>query len=157
MERYVNQLIEDIQDAAHLAPESFKFSSDDIEFMAQIIEAENTPPISSEKLMGLMYIQFPPSDRLTIRQMIDLNKAIERTLVTFRVFVELPGTVPVSLRYEMIRGLFKEDFQIKKGLNTHLDFCSGNCAPCSIADYCGINIENKKRAAKQTPENFQNI
>jgi len=148
MEKYVSQLIEDIQDAARYAPENVEFSSNDEEFMSQIIEAEKTPPISSEKLMGLMYIQFPPSDRLTIRQMIELNKAIEKMFVAFRIFVELPGTVPVPLRYELIRGLFKEKFQIKKGLNTHLDFCSGDCPPCAIAEYCRINIENKKKATK---------
>jgi len=154
MEKYVSQLIEDIQDATRYAPEDVEFSSNDEEFMGQIVEAENTPPISSEKLMGLMYIQFPPAEKLTTRQMIELNKAIEKTFVAFRIFIELPGTVPIQLRYELIRGLFKEKFQIKKGLNYHLDFCSGDCPPCAIADYCRINIENKKKAAKQTPEGF---
>jgi hypothetical protein len=145
MEEYVNQLIEDIKEAALLAPEPVVFSSNDEEFMTQIAEAENTPPISSEKLMGLMYLQFPPSERLTIRQMIELNKAIEKMFVAFKIYIELPGTVPVPLRYEMIRGLFKEKFHIKKGLNCHLDFCSGDCPPCAIADYCSINLENKKK------------
>ena len=145
MEEYVNQLIEDINEAALLAPEQVVFSSNDEEFMTQIAVAENTPPISSEKLMGLMYLQFPPSERLSIEQMIALNNAIEKTFVAFKIFIELPDTVPVPLKYEMIRGLFKEKFHIKNGLNCHLDFCSGDCPPCAIADYCIINLENKKK------------
>lgn len=146
MEEYVNRLIEDIKEAALLAPEQVVFSSNDEEFIAQITEAENTPPVSSEKLMGLMYLQFPPSERLTVEQMMALNKAIEETFGAFKIFIELPGTVPVTLRYEMIRGLFKEKFHIMNGLNCHLDFCSGDCTPCAIADYCSINLENKKKS-----------
>ena len=146
MEKYVTQLIEDIMEAAKWAPESFEFSTNDEEFMGQIVEAESAPPVSSEKLMGLMYLQFPPSERLTIGQMIALNKAIEETFWVFKIFIELPEAVPVTLRYEMIRGLFKEKFHIMNGLNCHLDFCSGDCPPCAIADYCSINLENKKKS-----------
>jgi hypothetical protein len=145
MEKYVSQLIEDIQDAEQLAPELVVFSANDEEFMVQIIEAENSLPTSSEKLMGLMYIQFPPSNMLTITQMQDLNRVVEKMFVAFRIFIELPDAVPIPLRYEMIRGLFKEELKLKKGLNTHLDFCTGVCPPCVIADYCRINIENKKK------------
>jgi len=148
MEEYISLLIEEILDAARYAPENFEFSTSDEEFMIQMIESENTPPISPEKLMGLMYIQFPPSEKLTNQQMQELNKAIEKTFMSFRMFVELPDEVPVKLRYELLRDLFKDKFNIKKGMNTHYDFCSGDCPPCLIADYCKINIENKKKAIK---------
>lgn len=148
MEEYVKQLIEDINDAALLAPEQVVFSTKEEEFIAQITEAENTPPVSSEKLMGLIYLQFPPSERLTIEQMIAINEAIEEMFAAFKIFIELPVAVPVTLRYELIRDLFKEEFHIMKGLNCHLDFCSGDCPPCAIADYCQINIENKKKGNK---------
>jgi hypothetical protein len=145
MEKYVTQLIEDIIEAAKWAPESFEFSTNDEEFMGQIVEAESAPPVSSEKLMGLMYIQFPPSEKLTINQMMDITKAIEKTFAAFRMYIELPDAVPTPLRYELIRDLFKEKFHLIKGMNHHFDFCSGDCEPCAIADYCKINIENKKK------------
>lgn len=148
MEEYVKLLIEDIREAARLAPDEFIFSTNDEEFMAQIVEAENTAPVSSEKLLGLMYIQLPPSDRLTIEQMKDLNIELEKTFTAFRMYIELPEAVPVTLRYELIRDLFKDKFQFRKGLNLHLDFCSGNCPPCPIADYCAVNIQNKAKSHK---------
>ena len=148
MEEYVNQLIEDIKEAALLAPEQVVFSTKEEEFIAQITEAENTPPVSSDKLMGLMYLQFPPAERLTIEQMIAINEAIEEMFEAFKIFIELPEAVPVTLRYELIRDLFKEEFHIMKGLNYHLDFCSGDCPSCAIADYCKINLENKSKGLK---------
>jgi len=142
MQNYINHLIEDLKDAKQLAPEALAFSPVYEEFEEQMLAIENAPDVSYEKLMGLTFEQFPPSTMLTEEQMLSLINALEDTFESFNICVDLPQEVPLKLKYDLIRDLFKEKLHFMPGFTCHFDFCSGYCPGCEIALYCKNRIED---------------
>src|ERR1035437_6525116 len=141
MQNYINHLLEDIRQAKQMAPEKPEFSEDYEEFEAQMLAIENAPEITYEKLMGLTYEQFPPSNRLNDAQMMNLIEDIIDTFQAFDMWIDLPDAVPLAEKYELIRELFNEKINFMPGFSCHFDFCSGSCEGCKIEDYCPSNLE----------------
>lgn len=147
MQNYINQLIEDLKKSKLAAPESPVLSEDYEEFEEQMLEIENAPDTNSDKLMGLSYEQFPPSEMLNEQQMQELINAIADTFNAYNMCADFPERMPLKMRYELLRDIFKEDIQYMPGFTHHYDFCTGNCEDCKIAEYCNVKdeiIENDK-------------
>jgi len=144
MQNYVNQLLIDIRQAKLKAPEKPVFSDNYEEYNTQMLAVENTPDITCEKLMGLTYEQFPPSNQLNDGQMTNLIETITDTFEAFDMWIDLPEGIPLTEKYDMIRDLFKEKFSYMPGFSCHFDFCSGTCETCKIEHYCPSNLENSE-------------
>ena len=142
MQNYVDHLLDDLKKAKQLAPEKPEFSEDYEEFDAQMLAIENAPAITYEKLMGLSYDLFPPSDMLTELQMTDLIDSITDTFEAFDMWIDIPDAVPLADKYDMIHDLFNEKVNFMPGFSCHFDFCSGSCEDCKIAAYCPTNLED---------------
>lgn len=142
MQKYIDSLVEDIKEAKRLAPPPFQFSEEYEEFESQMLEAENTPPVTSEQLMDLSPNQFPPSDKLTDNQMIEVINTLEETFDAFCIYIDLPDGVPTKLHYELLCEILNEDINLMPGFTHHYDFCSGYCPDCKISTYCNSKIDD---------------
>lgn len=135
MDRYIQQLIDDLAEAeANPVPEpDFGTSYEDFEkVMLQLELAPNTP---SEQLVNVSYEQLPPTEKLNKIQMQNLLIAIFNALSAKGISVCIPGKgAPVELIYTEIRNMFKDGFHAMPGWT--IDFCSGWCPECAFADYC---------------------
>ncbi len=134
MQRYIQQLIEDLNNAE---TERIEDPSGDNyeEFIEMMTKLENGEKVSAKKLLGVSYEELPPPDMLTIQQTQDLLLAMLNALEAKGTSVSFPGNgAPVKLAYNELRNEFKEGFNSFPGWT--IDFCSGWCPDCAFLDYC---------------------
>ena len=135
MDRYIQQLIEDLAEAeANPIPEpDFGVSYEDFERV--MLQLEQSPKVQSEYFLNVGFEQLPPVDKLNKIQIQNLLIAIFNALSAKGTNVSIPGNgVPVEVVYVQIRDMFKEGFNSMPGWT--IDFCSGWCPECAFADYC---------------------
>jgi hypothetical protein len=136
MQRYIDQLIEDLREARKHVPSEPKFSEDYEEFEEQMFAIETAPDVPMKKLFGVGYEELPPPAKLTEEQMQLLIDAILDAWEAFNCSVDFPENVPLKLKYELIRDEFADSIHYMPGYSMHYDFCSGWCPECKIIDYC---------------------
>ena len=138
MQRYINQLIQDLQAAKKNVPQDPQLGTEESyeEFEAKMFAIETAPNVSSKQLYGVSFEELPPKERLTEDQMQQLYDALVDTMEAFNCSIDFPEGVPLHLRYEMLRDTFAEPVQHMPGFTHHYDFCSGWCPDCKLIDYC---------------------
>jgi len=135
MQKYINQLIEDLNKAEANPTEDIEFSNDYEEFVEQMKSIEEATYEPAEKVLGISYIELPPADRLNKQQIQKLMTAILNALSAKGTEVVFPGNaIPVELAYTQLREHFKEGFYATPGWT--IDFCSGYCPDCPFKNYC---------------------
>lgn len=135
MERYIEQLIEDLGNAeADPTPET-DFGTSYEEFEKQMHQIEEWRTVPAKKMVNVSFEELPPVEKLTREQIQKLLIAIFNALAAKGTNVSIPGNgAPVELIYVEIREKFKEGFHAMPGWV--IDFCSGWCPDCAFADYC---------------------
>lgn len=139
MQRYIDQLIEDLRQAKNHVPPEPKLSKDYEEFEEQMFAIETAPDIPAKKLFGVAFHELPPPEKLTDAQMQQLIDAIADTWEAFNIDIYFIDEIPLPLRYEIVRDEFASDIHYMPGWSMTFDFCAYWCPDCKIADYC----ENK--------------
>jgi hypothetical protein len=157
MKRYIEQLIEDLNEAKKRIPDEIKFSEDYEEFEEQMLSVENSPDITMEALFGISMIQLPPADKLTEEQMQLLTEAILDTWAAFSLSADFPGDLPIKLQYELLRGQFEEKIHYMPGWTHHFNFCIIDCETCLINEYCDMKEDlNNVDDDMESIENWEN-
>ena len=157
MERYIEQLIEELKKAEENPTPEPDFGNTYEEFastMLQIEEEENSP---AEQLVNVSYQELPPTERLNHQQIEQLLEAIIRALSAKGTIVSVPGDdVPAELVYTELRKRFQEGFRAMPGWV--IDFCSGDCPGCAFVDYCETAKElwPKEKLEKEKLERREN-
>lgn len=137
MQKYINQLIEELNKAESNPIEEIQLSEDFEDFVKQMRLIEDARYEPAENVVGVSYIELPPAEKLTTDQIQQLMIAILNALSAKGTSVTFPGNgIPVELAYSQLREHFKEGFHPMPGWT--IDFCSGCCPDCAFADYCDI-------------------
>ncbi len=135
MQRYIDQLIEDLRNARQNVPKAPDFGENNENFeaaMDAILHAPEKPP---KQNFGVSYEELPPPERLSHTQMETLVKEIILTIEAFGMFVEFHSpNVPIELKYKLLRKTFAKKMPYMPGW--HFDFCSGNCPDCELSAFC---------------------
>ncbi|MEA3494438.1 MAG: hypothetical protein U9R42_00190 [Bacteroidota bacterium] len=135
MQKYINQLIEDLKEAEANPVQEIEFSEDYDEFVKQMKLIEEATHEPAENVLGIGYIELPPVERLSKAQIQQLMIAILNALSAKGTEITFPGNnIPVELAYSQLREKFKEGFYSMPGWI--IDFCSGYCPDCAFKDYC---------------------
>ncbi|MBN2662935.1 MAG: hypothetical protein JXR68_04735 [Bacteroidales bacterium] len=144
MQRYIEQIIQDLQDAKNNVPPDPELEKTESyeEFAEKMFAIETAPSQPMKKLFGVNYEKLPPPEKLTNEQMQQLIDAIEDTFSEFNIGIDFKDEIPIKLKYEVLRDEFEDDFLYMHGFHTTIDFCDGWCPECKIADYCDIKYEN---------------
>jgi len=138
MQRYIEQLIEDLQNAKkNVLPEP-DFGNSYKEFEAKMFAIETAPSVPTKQIYGVSFEELPPPEKLTIEQMQQLINAISDTWEAFSIGTMCPDGVPVELQYEVMRDSFANDVHYMPGFSSDFDFCIYWCEGCKIAQYCEI-------------------
>jgi hypothetical protein len=127
MERYVTQLIEDLQ-AAHTmkVPAMYTAYGDD------------TPKGSFEKFFGIESIVFPPAEKLSESQQIALSNAITELLDAHRYILNITmiKDLPASVLYQYLVKMWTESlYYVTDGL-AGLEFCDNDPEKCGLYEWC---------------------
>ena len=133
MEKYVRQLLTDLQEAKSRKPEkpNVRVLYPDhpaIEFgLDYIAEWEMNPYIPIPELLGIQTIEFPNVEKLTKIQIEELVDGILELWQEFNMYADFPNKLPVDIKYKVLLSYWNESVQyISKGI-LHISFC--NCIP----------------------------
>ena len=141
MERYLEQLIEDLHQATQkLDPPSWEEADKDDELeLYDISQVEkyvygDATPIS--EITGIGHEQLPPVEKLTHDQQALLSAELEELLYYFHFQLEFPKNYPTHLHYAYILKLWEEKHVVVSVGTTHIEFCDYDEEKCPFPAYC---------------------
>jgi hypothetical protein len=156
MEKYIQQLIQDLEKAANNPPDRPYIEvpphlADDI----ATAEIALTPYQTIEELTGIEQEVFPQLIDLQGDQWQRVNEAIFKVFETLHLdLVNLPTDIPPEELYEVLTTHWDYPVQYLPSSGMDLDFCNGDPMTCPYGDYCDcgddINIY-------ELPEKFADI
>ena len=145
MQRYIDQLIEDIKEMyekMEVVPDTEDETvTDDESFFRHIENVENYlhgKPIPIKKITGIIPEQLPPPEKLSKEQMARLADELEHFLGKFHFYLVFPSNYPMNLRYPFIRDFWSEEHVWLQGGQNHIEFCSYIEEECPFPGYCTI-------------------
>ncbi len=142
MNRYIQQLIQDLAEAEANPTEQIDFEAmSSKEFEITMLEFENRNKRPAKEILNVSYEELPPVDKLNKVQIQKILIAIFNALEAKGTKVHVPGSgAPVEIVYDEIRTMFKDGFYAMPGWN--IDFCSGTCEVCNFMEYCDTYKDN---------------
>ena len=141
MERYLEQLIEDLHQATQkLDPPSWEEADKDDELeLYDISQVEkyvygDATPIS--EITGIGHEQLPPVEKLTHDQQALLSAELEKLLYYFHFQLYFPDNFPAHSRYAFILKFWEEKHVAVSVGTTHIEFCDYDEDECPFPGYC---------------------
>lgn len=152
MERYIEQLIEDIRHSANSIPPPGELWKDvdmdnpneteDISFAEQFINGE---PQQLSLILGICKEQLPPPNQLRDAQVTLLLNEMVQLLQKFHFVPEFPEKAPDNLRYKVLRDHWDEEQVLVGGGQVHIEFCDYDETQCPFPGYCNMCKETGNR------------
>ena len=136
---YVNYLIGDIAAAEREGGNNCVAISSEEDFVKHFLEIEKfaeEPMQTFGQLCGMKREEFPPADKLSIRQMQQINKAFHKLLETWNCMAIIPEKFPVTSHYRLLLSLLDEKMHVMNGGTMCFDFCTGESEGCALGDFC---------------------
>ena len=138
MQRYVEQLIEDIERVAKNPPTpAYTEAPPGFEDKPDIVELAlvKFKPLSEWTGIDLMY--FPDLIKLTGTQMQMINKAIFKLFESMNIeLVDVPDDIPPEILYGILRGSWDTPVQYLPTSGFDLELCTGEEKTCPYGEYC---------------------
>ena len=136
MQKYVNQLIEDIHDAKDKVPAKPYYEvPPEMEGIEYILEWENNQEILMSKLFKLESVQFPPTDKLTTQQIQQITEAILELWEVFNFSATFPDGLPVIYQYDqLVKQLDKKVQWTSEGVGMFLTWCDIDPKTCPFPE-----------------------
>ena len=162
MDRYIEQIMQDLEEAKKNAPPEPDFGDTYEEFANTMFALETNPGKPAKKIFGLGREDLPPSDKLNPAQLKKLYHAIVDTFTAFSCHISFPEQVPLKLRYDILRDEFADEVMHNPAFLNHYDFCTGWCPGCRILDFCDTKddiwteeeLENERRKTERDNGNL---
>ena len=147
MQRYVEQLIEDLEAAKVNIPEGPDYEPT-CKVLKQIMGHGNAER-SIEEWTGIDPIVFPPKQRLNTFQLHIIVDAIVDLWDAFNFIADFPAGMPIDIKYQLLVRHWTEDVVYFKDDIEIIDFC--NCHPqsCPRGEFCEC------KGIWDTPENLR--
>lgn len=143
MERYINQLIEDIDEIARNATAKinannlFNSTNGDNEFDPSIVERYiYSEGEQIEKIVGLPQQMLPPPERLTDVQKERLVEQLLGLMELFNFHLDYPASLPKYHLYGFVWNLWKEKHVYMETGNYHIEMCVYDKEYCQFSDIC---------------------
>ncbi len=161
MNRYIEQLIEDIRNAAeHAPPQEFDNSEPDDEeaLEMELEESEriiNGPFERLSDIVGISRKLLPAPDRLNEGQKKQLVIELEKLLNAYNFFPDYPEKVPFDMLYEAFYKIWDDGFVRITSGQYHIEFCDYDEATCPFPGFC--QFCNEDNLPEEIPENEFNV
>jgi len=150
MQRYVEQLIDDINSRIAEAPAVTDYSVilDETE-LEEILETETSSDVRKTTIADVVGIEkmfLPPVDKLGTNDFDPLGDAVSRLWKAFHLHPMFPDNVPLSLRYRCLREHWEDEIIADFNGEICIDICNYDCADCPLEAYCsvcnGMEVDN---------------
>lgn len=142
MERYIQQLAEDLRDAKRFVPKRKPQEEiDEDDFMEGLYEIDriidNREDSPMHNIFGIDPISFPPANRLTPDQASFIASEILELWEAFNIEAVYPQNFPLDKLYPMLVEKFKKPFMYFPMGTTGIEFCNYDPDECPFGDdYC---------------------
>ncbi len=145
MNRYVEQLIEDIRRAGEMAPPDVETATDldedealeqhfaDVE---RYIAGETDGTLST--ITGILTDTLPQPEKLTPAQLSRLVSELVILLNKWNFYPEFPDKLPDELKYRALLGVWDDEQTYAKSGMMHLEFCNFDPESCPFTGYCTV-------------------
>lgn len=151
MQRYIEQLVEDIQIASHKLKPPRKLWADisdeleDMSYVEQYLYGEKQP---IAQITTIAQEQLPPPEKLLEGQKTQLASELEKLLQYFHFYLDFPKDYPTHMRYSFIYNFWTEEHVPILFGSSHIEFCNYEEKNCPFTGYCNacadINIQIKQ-------------
>lgn len=138
MQNYINQLVEDLEEAAKNPPAPSYFETPPhLEGMEDVSELAQTPYKTIEELTGIKQEEFPEIIALSGDQWGQVNKAIFKVFDSLKLLlVDKPEDIPPEILYEVLTTNWKTYVQYLPSSGMDLELCTGDPWDCPYGEYC---------------------
>ena len=130
MDKYLQQLLQDIIQATKKITWSYPLSQTDVttleDWLPDTEEEKTAPRISLEEWTGIQQSQFPPADRLSDKQIDVLYAAIKKMLAAYNYHATFLFSLPTRTKYEVVRTHFKQEAIQKRFHMGFFELCFSN-------------------------------
>jgi hypothetical protein len=129
MEKYVQQLIEDLEKAMHNNPPNYDVclhNPDDPALehgLTGVAAFLNSPLYPLEEILGIQSAWFPPIEQLNDRQIDTILEKLYTLLEQFNYIPDFPENLPEKKQYLMLISQLKEETQYVSTGYITLEFC----------------------------------
>ena len=160
MQRYVDQLIEDLEGIAeeqHTIP--YIEPPPELEEFPDISELALIPYKTIEEWTGIDQIRFPHSFHLSDEQISLILSAIFKLLDSFEIeLVDKPNDIPNEFLYDILVDSWVDYVQYLPSSSFDWEICTGDPDTCPYLDYCNCKddfIEDDPPASFTSDEDFE--
>jgi hypothetical protein len=139
MDKYINQLIEDLLAAQRVEKVPHNNQINDIEAHFADVERYVSGDYDQKigDVIGFYEEQFPPIERLNQAQMQAVAGAFEQLLNSYGVELDLPSELPIEKRYQLIISTINREVYIGDSGCVTLEFCHYDPTECPLGEeYC---------------------
>ena len=130
MDKYLQQLLRDLQLATEKITWSYPLSETDVEALENWLpdteEEKTAPRIALEEWTGIQQSQFPPADRFSDEQIEVLYAAIKKMLAAYNYHATFLFSLPTRTKYEVVRTHFKQEAIQKRFHMGFFELCFSN-------------------------------
>lgn len=139
MERYIEQLLTDIQAATNNV--SWPFPTENLslhDWISDKEEEKTAPTIQLEEWTGIRKEQLPPAEMLSDDQVTRLLDSLNNMLNQYNWSFVLQTTVPGRIQYETIRINFDQEAKMKRWHLGVFQLCKEGTehGECTLGDHC---------------------
>ncbi len=161
MHPYIPHLLADIA-AAH-RPEtdvlrettSWQTFEEEMEEIERWIAGEKAPNTFGH-WCGLEASGFPPSEQLSIEDMITVCKAFDRMMYSWNLSIDLPEKFPGHLKYSFRVNTLNEKTAILSCGMMSFDYCTGHAPDCIFKEYCPC-LKIRNRSTENDPDDITDL
>ena len=153
MQRYIKQLIEDLEDAADKKhTPAYIEAPPHLENMPDIAELALVPFKTISELTGIDQICFPEFTKLTFRQAKSVNNAIFKLLESFNIkVIDVPEDLPPELLYDVLTYSWDMYVQYLPSSGFDLELCTYDKMTCPYGDFCDCRNDDDSRSENDMP------
>ena len=160
MDRYIQQLVEDLREAAGKVPEPGPMwdnvdmnnpaEVDDIAYVEQYFEG---PREKLSSIVGIESVKLPPLERLTESQVAHLCSELTALLLAYHFVPDFPDGLPDNLCYKLLREHWDDEHVFVGAGESHIEFCEYVVEECPFPDeFCDCRRVNEEAEADDEME-----
>ena len=159
MDRYIEQLLEDLSKAATNPPEKpYIEPPPHVEDDEVISELALMPFKSIAEWTGIQQMQFPLFHKLNRAQIVQLNEAIFKIFKSLHLaLIDVPPDLPPELLYDIFTEHWIDEIQYLPSSGMDWELCSGNPITCPYGDFCDCGEEREEHDHNDLPEHFNEV
>lgn len=142
MQKYIQQLLDDIADATEMASDYFPVKSDWLDWIPESEESNTAPIRNLEEWTGIKGEMLPPANMLNEVQLKFLLDALIKMLEAYNCLFVLQIHVPDLIQYECIRQNFNQDARVKQWHMGFFEYCNPGTEhyTCALGKYCHCGL-----------------